>query len=173
MCTLEDYKHLVLTEYHRVLLEAELEMWHRFYPPVGSTVLDIGAGCGETALFYLLHGARRVVCIEGDTEAVKLLKQNFRNDQRVTIVDAFIDSIKMDVEGSEINAKIETHFPVSFKRMARLSTRNVSLWSIEERDRSVADHLYWTLKEFPHRLKIRMAHTIRLILDNLSNKRRE
>ena len=32
----------------------------------GKTVLDVGAGCGETAFFYRLYGAKKVVAIEAD-----------------------------------------------------------------------------------------------------------
>jgi len=66
MCTLEDFRSLALTEQHRATLEGELDMWHKHYLPIGQTVLDVGAGCGETALFYLKHGAQRVICIEAD-----------------------------------------------------------------------------------------------------------
>src|SRR5437867_8291799 len=101
MCKIEDYEHLELDKSHRTTLEQELDGWHTWYLPIGDTVLDLGAGCGETAYFYLRHGARRVVCIESDPAALTLLERNFGNDDRVTIIGAHIDSIKVDIEGSE------------------------------------------------------------------------
>src|SRR5437899_4882266 len=110
MCELKDFERLELDNSHRVTLEEELELWHRFYLPVGKTVLDLGAGCGETAFFYLNHGAEKVICVEGDPGAATLLRKNFGSDPRVTIIPEFINSIKMDIEGAEENMIIETHF---------------------------------------------------------------
>ncbi len=131
MCKIADYRNLKLTELHRSYVETELEQWHDWYLPVGRTVLDLGAGCGETAFFYLNHGAERVIAVECDPEAVMLLRENFANDDRVTIIDARIDSIKTDVEGSERNMIIETHFPFKLIKVKAL-TRNVTIWKLSE-----------------------------------------
>ncbi len=129
MCSVSDYQRLNLTEYHAETVRNELEMWHRSYLPVHGTVLDVGAGCGETAFFYLNHGAERVVCVEGDPEALECLRKNFGSDPRVIIIPLMIDSLKIDVEGSEKNMIVETHFPPVFRQVEKLN-QTTSLWKI-------------------------------------------
>ncbi len=99
-----------------VIFADEWREWERYYLPTfslsGKTVLDIGAGCGETAFFYLLYGARKVVAIEPDRKALECLKENAkRNNWNVEIIpEAFKlehlkiphDFMKMDIEGHEI-----------------------------------------------------------------------
>lgn len=132
MCSIEDFRRLELDKDHRTIVEQELEGWHDWYLPVEKTVLDLGAGCGETAFFYLNHGAKRVICIESNPEAVKLLKRNFGNDNRVTIVEAQVDSIKIDIEGSERNMVLETHFPFELRKVKTLLPPNVVIWRLKE-----------------------------------------
>src|SRR6059036_536600 len=96
MCTPDNYKHLWLepTPPPRYVDPAdknhELDIWHQWYLPPdgveGKTVVDMGAGCGETAQFYLLHGAKHVIAIESETHFVDFLKHNFGEDPRVTIL---------------------------------------------------------------------------------------
>lgn len=90
--------------------------WERDYIPEGGlrgkTVLDIGAGEGESAHFFLRHGAKSVVCVEADAEKVKLLNYNTRlhNWPVKVIHEPFMlhhlwenpaDFRKIDVEGAE------------------------------------------------------------------------
>ncbi|MGI0080718.1 MAG: 50S ribosomal protein L11 methyltransferase [Nitrososphaerales archaeon] len=98
------------------LLVTELEIWKKWYlPPFsleGETVLDAGAGCGETAAFYLAQGARKVVAVEIDPVAFDLLRRNVvSNSMNVEaynesfserFLSPNIDFAKIDVEGSEI-----------------------------------------------------------------------
>ncbi len=155
MCKLSDFDSLSMGPLHRSYIETELEMWHEAYLPVGKTVLDLGAGCGETAFFYLNHGADHVICVESDPEAVVHLRRNFGGDSRVTILPFHIDSVKMDVEGSENGMVLETHFPVKFKSVRRLGP-DVRLWRLEKKWFSI------------HNLRIVVAHKIRtVILDKL------
>jgi len=44
----------------------------------GKVVLDVGAGCGETAALFLAAGARSVVCVEPNREAFFLLLENIK-----------------------------------------------------------------------------------------------
>ena len=113
MCTLADFAHLEIPGPWEYWLQSELEWWHHDYLPIvaGSTVLDVGAGCGETAQFYLHHGAAHVVCVEGHPSALRHLRRNFGDDPRVTIVAAAIDRIKIDIEGAEADMDLEIHFP--------------------------------------------------------------
>ena|SRR5438094_3211210 len=115
MCNTSDFASLKLGSY-RNILETELARWHEWYLPVKGTVLDLGAGAGETAQFFLNHGADRVVCIEADPEALRLLHENFDNDKRITIVAAHLDKIKSDIEGSERDMTVEVHFPFKIKK---------------------------------------------------------
>jgi len=110
-------------------------MWHLYYLPhkslAGKTVLDLGAGCGETAQFYLNHGASRVVCIEPESKSLEYLRKNFGKDPRVVIVSDFIDHIKMDIEGAEEGMIFEAHFPVRVRKLS--GSPRETLWRIERR----------------------------------------
>lgn len=104
---------------HRGLIVNELEWWHETYlPPQGirGTVIDIGAGCGETANFYLLHGAQRVICIESDPNVLQCLYLNYRRDPRVTIIPAHVEMLKVDIEGAEEGMVVDTHWPHEWKQ---------------------------------------------------------
>jgi len=106
---------LELTPYYFGLLWREWRAWKNWYLPpwslAGKTVLDVGAGCGETALFYDLHGASRGIAIEPQTSLVPLLRKNMsRNkwDMKVvegpfdlSMLDWSFDFMKMDGEGCE------------------------------------------------------------------------
>jgi tRNA G37 N-methylase Trm5 len=166
MCTIEDFRELSLTEKHRATVESELDMWHRDYLPVGPTVLDVGAGCGETALFYLKHGAKRVVCIEGDEKALELLERNFGHDSRVTIVPVMIDSIKVDIEGHEENLVVESHFPPQFQALEKLD-ENVTLWKLRRTSPSRLTHLEWQSRRTLHKIRIKAAHSARLMINRV------
>jgi hypothetical protein len=99
----------------------EWKTWERYYLPTfsltGKTVLDVGAGCGETAFFYLLYGAGKIVAIERDRNALNCLEENAkRNGWNIQIIPhAFKlsdlnvphDFMKMDIEGRE-TALLET-----------------------------------------------------------------
>lgn len=114
MCELSDYDDLELLPLHRGLLRTELAEWHDYYLPIaeGSTVLDVGAGCGETARFYLMHGAARVIAIESDPAAYRCLLRNFQPlGARVLPIRAEVGKIKIDIEGAEENMDLEVHFP--------------------------------------------------------------
>lgn len=89
-------------------------MWETYYHPVplnGKTVLDIGAGCGETAAFFISHGARKVICIEPDDLSFRYLQENIVANglNAVPIRKAFElrdllvahDFLKVDAEGAE------------------------------------------------------------------------
>ena len=110
-------------------------MWHLYYLPhkplAGKTVLDLGAGCGETAKFFLNHGASRVVCIEPDSKCLEYLRQNFGKDPRVVIVSDSIDHIKIDIEGAEEGMIFEAHFPVKVRKLS--GSPRATLWRIEKR----------------------------------------
>src|SRR2546422_2291721 len=138
MCSLDDFNNLVLDPEHRAILEGELEWWHEAYLPSesieGKCVLKVRAGNGETALFYLLHGAAHVVCIEPKAD---LLYKDFGQDTRITIIPRAIDFIESDCEGGKRNAVIETHFPFKLEeiRASRMLDRTTVCWRLKEMPR--------------------------------------
>jgi hypothetical protein len=106
------------------MIKTETADWEKHYLPIdlrGKVVLDVGAGEGETARFFLNHGASKVVCVEACADAAKHLVVNERNHpERITTVnDKFQisylkiphDFLKMDIEGYEevlLGVKIDT-----------------------------------------------------------------
>jgi len=96
------------------MLLREWPIWQKFYAPIpleGKTVLDVGAGCGETALLFHLHGASKIIAIEPNSQAVECLVENAKvNDWNVETVPEYFslehlkydfDFMKMDIEGGE------------------------------------------------------------------------
>lgn len=90
----------------------ENEDWLELYLPInvtGLTVLDVGAGEGESARFFLEHGAKKVVCIEPDKACFRLLLENSIGRSLDCYNKAFspsdlnlsFDFMKMDIEGWE------------------------------------------------------------------------
>lgn len=90
----------------------DADEWNKHYLPInmkGLTVLDVGAGEGETARFYLEHGAKKVLCIEPDKTCFKKLKENAIGkpikcyNERFSLDDLKLpfDFMKMDIEGYE------------------------------------------------------------------------
>jgi hypothetical protein len=165
VCNKGDFDHLDLLPEHRSYVDTELELWHRCYLPIGNVVLDLGAGCGETAQFYLNHGAKRVIAIESNPDAYKLLVKNFAHEDRVVCVSANIDSVKMDIEGAEKNMILETHFFPLLKHLHTLRAQGsgvqATIWKLEgfPYNRSLRYHL--------HKAKNRIAHTVRITIDTL------
>jgi ribosomal protein L11 methylase PrmA len=116
---------LELTSYYFELLWREWQSWKNWYLPPwslkGKTVLDVGAGCGETALFYYYHGASRVIAIEPQPSLVPLLRRNMsRNKWDMKIVEGqfqtsmlewSFDFMKMDGEGCEAQLLTEDSLP--------------------------------------------------------------
>jgi len=106
---------LELTPYYFELLWREWRSWKNWYLPPwslkGKTILDVGAGCGETALFYYYHGAKRVIAIEPQPSLVSVLRRNMaRNKWDMQVVEGSFqpsmlewnfEFMKMDGEGCE------------------------------------------------------------------------
>jgi Met-10+ like-protein len=105
---------MMFTMYHLSNVVNELDSWEEEYLPTsvkGKAVLSVGDGCGETSLFFLRHGASRVIAVEKDPESFGLLCKNVENNHLnvAPINDSFrlehlkmdFDFVKIDVEGDE------------------------------------------------------------------------
>lgn len=131
-CQLSDYSAIRVYGQWYGILQNELERWHRDYLPVHGTVLDIGAGCGETVYFYLAHGAQHVVAFESDPIAFSMLKANYGENPKVTILGR-VDHIKIDIDGAEEGTLLETHWNHVWKDLGLLSQNGpIHLWRLEK-----------------------------------------
>ena len=106
---------LSLDYYCRFLMAKEWgNQWHWYIPRgglEGKTVLDIGAGCGETTYLFLEHGAKEVIAIEPDLKRVAMFRRNmWRFNWKATLygrrfepsdLDIPHDFLKADMEGYE------------------------------------------------------------------------
>jgi hypothetical protein len=107
---------LRLDRLHLGALLSEWDDWLRFYlPPFpfgGKIVLDVGAGCGETAAFFFNQGAKRVIAVEKDELCATLLRANVKRNSwnaevyaqpfEISMLDELkFDYMKMDIEGGE------------------------------------------------------------------------
>jgi hypothetical protein len=105
----------VLLRKYAALMANEYVDWGRDYKLPFSlkdkTVLDVGAGCGETIFYFATKGCRNFIAVEPDKECANLLKKNaIQNSLNVKIYnDVFrkaqlneeFDFIKCDCEGGE------------------------------------------------------------------------
>ncbi len=137
---------LCLDDYGKMVV-LEFDLFKRYYlPPFalkGKSVLDIGACCGETAYFFLKHGAEKVICIESNPERANRILQNKQNlNLNIELInDVFRpehlslphDFLKCDIEGHEVellpyakNLKpsvVEVHTPIIRKQFEENSFR--------------------------------------------------
>lgn len=103
-----------LPKYALIYFE-EHNRWRKQYlPPYGimdKVVLDIGAGCGESAKFFLDYGASKVICIECNDLAYSYLEKNSKVDSRIIPIHKSFegndlskyehDFTKIDIDGYE------------------------------------------------------------------------
>lgn len=95
------------------MIQQESLDWKKHYLPMSLqnlVILDVGAGEGETARFFLDNGAAKVICIEPSLESFRYLKRNAVSHPIVPINKLFemsdlltqsFDFLKMDIEGYE------------------------------------------------------------------------
>jgi hypothetical protein len=98
-----------------MFMSEHYQAYNDYLPPFslhGKTVLDVGAWCGETAMFFQDSGAEKVIAIERDSSAFRFLQSNTdRNGWNVEAInepfslsqlsDLKFDFMKMDIEGGE------------------------------------------------------------------------
>lgn len=129
---------LVMSRDRAGMMLYEWRTWNKHYAPhgfdfSGKTVLDVGAGEGETVELYRLRGAKRFICVEPDPlRAAKLRENSSRNGWDADIFEeAFslkflertFDFMKMDCEGCE-SALLGTRvaFPCVLETHGRTTT---------------------------------------------------
>lgn len=101
-----------LEEYNRVDLD-------------GKTVIDVGANVGDSALFFLLNGANKVICIEPFPYAFRLLQSNIvKNNlsQMTTCVHAGVGK-----EGHVDLSKSDTSWLASTIESPHFGTDSISV----------------------------------------------
>src|SRR5438876_1039323 len=110
-----DGSSLYLTRDKLTVLVSEWGYFKKCYLPKngleGKTVVDAGAGCGESAYFFFKHGAQKVISIESSPSDLKFLRKNAEdNSWNIEIIDESFrldhlsrqfDFMKVDVEGGE------------------------------------------------------------------------
>jgi hypothetical protein len=94
----------------------EWRTWMRCYAPHGfdfhgKTVLDVGAGEGETVELYRILGAKKFICIEPDPQRASRLRENsarngwaaevYEEPFSLRFLELKFDFMKMDCEGCE------------------------------------------------------------------------
>ena len=107
---------LIMSRDRAGMMLYEWGTWNRFYVPHGfdftdKTILDVGAGEGETVELYRLHGAKRFICVEVDPQRAARLRDNaakngwdvqvFEEPFSPKFLDMGFDFMKMDCEGCE------------------------------------------------------------------------
>jgi tRNA G37 N-methylase Trm5 len=106
---------LRLTRAKAALMMSEWSLWNRFYIPragiVGKTILEVGAGCGESAAVLFEKGAKKVVCVEPNDEDVRYPSENIKENGwnaeiiptkfNLSILNGAFDLVLMDCEGCE------------------------------------------------------------------------
>ena len=147
------------------MIKTETTDWEKHYLPIdlrGKIVLDVGAGEGETAMFFLNHGASKVVCVESCADATKHLLVNEGNHPgRITAInDKFQlshlkiphDFLKMDIEGYEevlLGVKLETPAAVEVHGLQLSDKFEAAGWRIKPMNEECAKgygcvkYAYW------------------------------
>jgi len=89
------------------------EQAYRFMDVKGKTVHDIGGSIGDSAVYFLLRGAKEVIIYEADGKRVELARRNLESNglgakivvgriERLGQVNASKgDCLKLDIEGGE------------------------------------------------------------------------
>jgi len=107
---------LVMSRDRAGMMLYEWGTWTKYYVPSGfdfsgKTVLDVGAGEGETVELYRLHGAKKFICVEVDPVRAARLRDNvakngwdaevFEEPFSLKFLERQFDFMKMDCEGCE------------------------------------------------------------------------
>jgi hypothetical protein len=107
---------LIMSRDRAGMMLYEWRTWTRCYVPRGfdfhgKTIMDVGAGEGETVELYRLLGAKKFICIEPDHQRASRLRENathngweaevFEEPFSLKFLEREFDFMKMDCEGCE------------------------------------------------------------------------
>lgn len=108
------------------MFNSEFEDYKKFYniDVKNKTVLDVGAECGSTAMYFFIRGAKKVICIEPNTKYLFYLRKNKEYHNIEVIPEYFnlnhldylkFDVVKLDIEGYEeilLNYNKKIDYPI-------------------------------------------------------------
>jgi hypothetical protein len=151
MCKPEDYRILHLSKQSQYITD-ELQDWHETYLTGNlDTVVDLDAGEGETALFFLSHGCRHYIGVEADPEEYALALKNRKvllkkfPGTTIEFELGMITKLKVDIEGGEEEMVMETHFPHKLVKSPLLPHSSL----LQRIFMTVRRQHYYTLKRTP------------------------
>jgi SAM-dependent methyltransferase len=133
----------------RYTLIYEWKEWNKYYKPFdlnGKTIVDIGAGEGETAYFFFKNGAKRVIAIEPNRQRCELLLENAKKfnwdilieNKKFNPIELYrikYDLCKIDIEGYEHlllnyaefpNIVVEVHNAYLIEQFEKIGYRRIS-----------------------------------------------
>lgn len=84
--------------------------------PKGKQVVDIGAAFGDTAIYFLLEGAKHVVAIEAFPSYFKLAEQNLHNNGFVDSCDLILSAVGGEGGSIVIDPALEDMFGANLKK---------------------------------------------------------
>jgi len=156
---------LVLKNNYARMILRERIAWERFYrvDVRGKTVLDVGAGCGESAWFFFKQGAKKVIAVGSDIKCIPFLKIN--RDANMWDMDVVCarfslqhlsiphDFVKIDVEGAELillssslkelgPCRVELHPSIIGKENAKRIEKELGLTRIDNDYRRSRNGIY-------------------------------
>lgn len=86
----------------------EYEQSYTYIDVAGKTILDIGADSGSSAYWFLIHGAKKVICYSGEAQILFDDRIEWHGKWRGEYVPA--DILKIDCEGCECNLTLPLIF---------------------------------------------------------------
>lgn len=109
----------------------------------GKTVLDIGAGCGETAWWYFKNGASKVIAIEPDMQRARMIVKNRAIlDWNLTLHYRKFRLEDLDIKRDFTKVNIEGYEALLLQRPDRLGPMVVDIhnWYLVERFKEIGFH---------------------------------
>jgi len=98
-----------------VMYLRERKYWNYYISPTGirgKVIVDVGGGCGETAKFFIEHGASKVIVIESNPICKPYLEYNSKHHPELgyyminfhpsQLNHIAYDLLKLDIEGYEL-----------------------------------------------------------------------
>jgi FkbM family methyltransferase len=122
---------LKLSEIYQVLEETFVQQQYKRLSVEAKTVLDVGAFLGDSAIYFALQGARRVIAFEPDRRSASIANENFvinRLEDRVELINAAVGgqsgTVFVDETGSPVGAN-QLRTSVSGKEIQVISLSDI------------------------------------------------